>query len=133
MEQTLALIKPDAVERNIIGKILVMIENDNFKIIHMKLTHMSEQLAQKFYAVHEGKSFYDKLIKYMTSGSIVALVLEKENAIASYRQLIGATDPTQANDNTIRKLYALDKSFNAVHGSDSVENAKLEISIIFGD
>ena len=133
MEKTLALIKPDAVERNIIGKILVMIENDNFKIKHMKLTQMSEQLAKKFYAIHEGKSFYGKLIKYMTSGSIIALVLEKENAVASYRQLIGATDPTKAEDNTIRKLYALDKSSNSVHGSDSIENAKLEISIIFGD
>ena len=133
MEKTLALIKPDAVERNIIGKILVMIENDNFKIKHMKLTQMSEQLAKKFYAIHKGKSFYDKLIKYMTSVSIVALILEKENAVVSYRKLIGATDPTKADDNTIRKLYALDKSFNSVHGSNSVENAKLEISIIFGD
>ena len=114
MEQTLALIKPDAVERNIIGKILVMIENDNFKIRQMKLTQMSEQLAKTFYAIHEGKSFYEKLIKYMTSGSIIALILEKENAVASYRQLIGATDPTKADDNTIRKLYALDKSFNCV-------------------
>ena len=133
MEQTLALIKPDAVERNLIGKILVMIEDDNFKIKHMKLIQMSEQLAKTFYSIHEGKPFYDKLIKYITSGSIVALVLEKENAVASYRQLIGATDPTKAEDNTIRKLYALDKSYNSVHGSDSLENAELEISIIFGD
>jgi nucleoside-diphosphate kinase len=94
---------------------------------------MSEQLAKTFYSIHEGKPFYDKLIKYITSGSIVALVLEKENAVASYRQLIGATDPTKAEDNTIRKLYALDKSYNSVHGSDSLENAELEISIIFGD
>ena len=133
MEQTLALIKPDAVERNLIGKILVMIEDDNFKIKHMKLIQMSEQLAKTFYSIHEGKPFYDKLIKYITSGSIVALVLEKENAVASYRQLIGATDPTKAEDNTIRKLYALDKSYNSVHGSDSLENAELEISIIFDD
>ena len=133
MEQTLALIKPDAVERNIIGKIIVMIENDSFKIRHMKLIQMSEQLAKTFYAIHEGKPFYDKLIKYMTSGSIIALILEKENAVESYRKLIGVTDPTKADDNTIRKLYALDKSFNSLHGSDSVENAKLEICIIFGD
>ena len=133
MEQTLALIKPDAVERNIIGKILAMIENDNFKIRQMKLTQMSEQLAKTFYAIHEGKSFYDKLIKYMTSGSIVALVLEKEDAVASFRQLVGTTDPNTAADNTIRKLYAIDKSFNSVHGSDSIKNAKIEMSIIFGD
>ena len=133
MEQTLALIKPDAVERNIIGKILVMIENDNFKIRHMKLIQMSEQLAKTFYAIHEGKSFYDKLIKYMTSGSVVALVLEKEDAVASFRQLVGTTDPNTAADNTIRKLYAIDKSFNSVHGSDSIKNAKIEMSIIFGD
>ena len=133
MEQTLALIKPDAVERNLIGKILVMIENDNFIIKHIKSMQMTEPLAKTFYSVHEGKSFFNKLIKYMTSGSIVALVLEKENAVASFRKLVGTTDPSTAEDNTIRKLYALDKSYNSVHGSDSPDNAKLEISIIFGD
>ena len=133
MEQTLALIKPDAVERNLIGKILVMIEDDNFKIKHMKLIQMSEQLAKTFYSIHEGKPFYDKLIKYITSGSIVALVLEKENAVASYRQLIGATDPTKAEDKTIGKLCALDKSYNSVHCADSLDNAEFEVSIIFDD
>jgi nucleoside-diphosphate kinase len=133
MEQTLALIKPDAVERNLIGKILAMIEYDNFRIKHMKLTKMSEPLAETFYSIHKGKSFFDKLIKYMTSGSVVALVLEKENAVASFRQLVGTTDPNTAADNTIRKLYAIDKSFNSVHGSDSIKNAKIEMSIIFGD
>ena len=133
MEQTLALIKPDAVERNIIGKILAMIENDNFKIRQMKLIQMSDQLAKTFYSIHKGKSFFDKLIKYMTSGSVVALVLEKEDAVASFRQLVGTTDPNTAADNTIRKLYAIDKSFNSVHGSDSIKNAKIEMSIIFGD
>ena len=133
MEQTLALIKPDAVERNLIGKILTMIEYDNFTIKHMKLIKMSEHLARTFYSIHEGKSFFDKLIKYMTSGNVVALILEKENAVASFRKLVGTTDPNTADDNTIRKLYALDKSFNSVHGSDSIENAKIEMSIIFGD
>ena len=133
MEQTLALIKPDAVERNLIGKILAMIEYDNFKIKHMKLTKMSEPLAETFYSIHKGKSFFDKLIKYMTSGSVVALVLEKKNAVVSFRQLVGTTDPNTAADNTIRKLYAIDKSFNSVHGSDSIKNAKIEMSIIFGD
>ena len=133
MEQTLALIKPDAVERNLIGKILAMIESDNFRIKHMKLTKMSVPLAETFYSIHKGKSFFDKLIKYMTSGSVVALVLEKEDAVASFRQLVGTTDPNTAADNTIRKLYAIDKSFNSVHGSDSIKNAKIEMSIIFGD
>ena len=133
MEQTLALIKPDAVERNLIGKILTMIEYDNFTIKHMKLIKMSEPLARTFYSIHEGKSFFDKLIKYMTSGNVVALVLEKEDAVASFRQLVGTTDPNTAADNTIRKLYAIDKSFNSVHGSDSIKNAKIEMSIIFGD
>ena len=133
MEQTLALIKPNAVERNLIGKILAMIEHDNFTIKHMKLTNMSKSVAKTFYSIHEGKSFFDKLIKYMTSGSVVALILEKENAVASFRKLVGTTDPNTAADNTIRKLYALDKSFNSVHGSDSIENAKIEMSIIFGD
>lgn len=133
MEKTLALIKPDAVQRNIIGMIIAMIENDGFVIKKMKLMKMSEELAKKFYAVHDGKEFFNKLITYMTSGDIVALVLEKENAILSYRKLIGSTDPKTADDNTIRKLYAIDKSFNSVHGSDSVINAKNEISIIFGN
>jgi len=133
MEQTLALIKPDAVERNLIGKILAMIEYDNFRIKHMKLTKMSVPLAETFYSVHKGKSFFDKLIKYMTSGNVVALVLEKEDAVASFRQLVGTTDPNTAADNTIRKLYAIDKSYNSVHGSDSIKNAKIEMSIIFGD
>ncbi len=131
MEQTLALIKPDAVKRNIIGNIISMIENDGFVIKKMKMVRMTEQLAKEFYSVHKGKSFFDKLIGYMTSGYIVALVIEKDNAIESYRSLIGSTDPNEAEDNTIRKLYAIDKSFNSVHGSDSIENAKIEISAIF--
>lgn len=133
METTLALIKPDAVERNIIGEIISMIENDGFLIKKMKIMKMSEELAKKFYAIHEGKEFFDKLIKYMTSGNIVALVLEKDDAITSYRKLIGSTDPETAAENTIRKLFAIDKSFNSVHGSDSEENAQNEISIIFGN
>jgi len=132
METTLALIKPDAVQRNIVGQIITMIENDGFLIKKMKLMKMSDELAKKFYSVHEGKEFFSKLIKYMTSGDIVALVLVKEDAISSYRKLIGATDPETAEENTIRKLFAIDKSSNSVHGSDSIENAQSEISIIFG-
>ena len=110
METTLALIKPDAVQRNIIGQIITMIENDGFLIKKMKLMKMSDELAKKFYSVHEGKEFFSKLIKYMTSGDIVALVLVKEDAISSYRKLIGSTDPVTAEENTIRKLFAIDKS-----------------------
>ena len=132
MDQTLALIKPDAVERNLIGNIITVIENDGFIIKDMKLMKMTVPIAEKFYACHQGKPFFDKLIKYMTSGKIVALVLEKNNAVASYRNLIGSTDPQTADEGTIGKLYAIDKSYNSVHGSDSDENASKEISIIFG-
>ena len=132
MSQTLALIKPDAVERNIIGKIISLIENDGFIIKDMKLIKMSRSLAEEFYSCHKDKSFFEKLINYMTSGETIALVLERENAIENYRSLIGATDPQTAEEGTIRKLYAIDKSYNSVHGSDSNENAKREISIIFG-
>ena len=132
MNRTLALIKPDAVERNLIGNIITVIENDGFTIKDMKLMKMTVPVAKKFYACHEGKPFFEKLIKYMTSGKIVALVLEKNDAVTSYRDLIGSTDPQTANEGTIRKLYAIDKSYNSVHGSDSDENASKEISIIFG-
>ena len=132
MDRTLALIKPDAVERNLIGNIITVIENDGFTIKDMKLMKMTVPVAKKFYACHEGKPFFEKLIKYMTSGKIVALVLEKNDAVTSYRDLIGSTDPQTANEGTIRKLYAIDKSYNSVHGSDSDENASKEISIIFG-
>ena len=133
MEETLALIKPDAVERNIIGNILSLIEGDGFIIKKMKMMKMSNEVAKSFYSVHAEKPFYDKLVEYMTSGNIVALVLEKDNAVSAYRKLIGATNPKEAEDNTIRKKYAIDRSYNSVHGSDSIENAKNEISIIFNE
>ena len=133
MEETLALIKPDAVERNIIGNILSLIEGDGFIIKKMKMMKMSNEVAKSFYSVHAEKPFYDKLVEYMTSGNIVALVLERDNAVSAYRKLIGATNPKEAEDNTIRKKYAIDQSYNSVHGSDSIENAKNEISIIFND
>ena len=131
MDKTLALIKPDAVERNIIGDIISLIEKNGFVIIDMKFMKMSRSIAEKFYDAHIGKSFYDKLITYMTSGNIIALVLEKENAVNLFRDLIGSTDPECAKEGTIRKLYAIDKSFNSIHGSDSDANAEREISIIF--
>ena len=132
-QQTLSIIKPDAVERKLDSEIKEMFKDSGFSIIKEKKIQIEKSEAEKFYKVHETKPFYNDLCNYLSSGPVVAMVLEKENAVASYRQLIGATDPTKADDNTIRKLYALDKSFNSVHGSDSIENAKLEISIIFGD
>ena len=132
MSLTLALIKPDAVQRNLIGNIITLIEKNDFVIKDIKLMKMSKKIAQEFYSCHKEKSFYGNLITYMTSGEIVALILEKHNAVTSYRDLIGSTDPKNAEDGTIRQLYALDKSHNSVHGSDSDENASREIKIIFG-
>ena len=132
MSLTLALIKPDAVQRNLIGNIITLIEKNDFVIKDIKLMKMSKKIAQEFYSCHKEKSFYGNLITYMTSGEIVALILEKHNAVTSYRDLIGSTDPKNAGDGTIRQLYALDKSHNSVHGSDSDENASREITIIFG-
>ena len=133
MEETLALIKPDAVKRNIIGNILLLIEEDGFIIKKMKMMKMTDEVAKSFYSIHADKPFYSKLIEYMTSGNIVALVLERDNAVSAYRRLIGATNPNDAEDNTIRKKYAIDQSYNSVHGSDSIDNAKNEISIIFNE
>ena len=131
MNRTLALIKPDAVDRNISGEIIALIEQKGFTIRDMKFMKMSQSIAEKFYEAHKEKSFYDKLITYMTSGNIIALILEKDNAVKLFRNLIGSTDPQLADEGTIRKLYAIDKSFNSVHGSDSDANAEREISIIF--
>ena len=131
MNRTLALIKPDAVDRNIIGNIIAIIEKNGFIVRDMKFMKMSRSLAERFYDVHVEKSFYDKLITYMTSGNIIALILEKDNAVKLFRDLIGSTDPELAEEGTIRKLYAVDKSFNSVHGSDSDANAEREIAIIF--
>ena len=131
MNRTLALIKPDAVDRNIIGNIIAIIEKNGFIVRDMKFMKMSRSLAERFYDVHVEKSFYVKLITYMTSGNIIALILEKDNAVKLFRDLIGSTDPELAEEGTIRKLYAVDKSFNSVHGSDSDSNAEREIAIIF--
>ena len=131
MIRTLALIKPDAVDRNIIGEIIALIEQKGFTIRDMKFMKMSQSIAEKFYEAHKEKSFYDKLVTYMTSGNIIALILEKDNAVKLFRDLIGSTDPQLAEEGTIRKLYAIDKSFNSIHGSDSDANAEREISIIF--
>ena len=124
--RTFTMIKPDAVEKNAIGGILKMINDAGFKIVAMKYTQLSEAQAGDFYAVHKERPFYGELVEYMTSGPIVAAILEKDNAVADFRTLIGATNPAEAAEGTIRKIYATDISANAVHGSDSDENAKIE-------
>lgn len=120
------MIKPDAVENGYIGKILDMITEAGFEIKAMKYTKLSQKQAEDFYAVHAERPFYGELVSYMTSGPIVAAILEKDNAVADFRTLIGATDPAEAAEGTVRKAYAESKGRNAVHGSDSDENADIE-------
>ncbi len=129
--QTFTMIKPVAVKNNYIGPILHMINEAGFRIKAMKFTHLTKQQAMVFYSVHEGKSFFEDLTSFMSSGPIVAAILEKDNAVADFRQLIGATDPAKAEQGTIRKLYAESMSHNAVHGSDSDENAIIESDFFF--
>jgi len=124
--RTFTMLKPDAIENGHMGKIIDMIINAGFNIKAMKLTRLTEEQAKKFYEVHSERPFYGELVEYMTSGPIVAAILEKENAVADFRTLIGATDPAEAAEGTIRKYYAESKGRNAVHGSDSDENAEIE-------
>jgi len=129
--RTFTMIKPDAVESNNIGNIIQMIADAGFKIKAMKLTQLSRSQAEEFYAVHNERPFYGELVEYMTSGPIVAAILEKENAVIDFRNLIGSTDPNEAEEGTIRKKYAESKGRNAVHGSDSDENAQIEADFHF--
>ena len=124
--RTFTMIKPDAVENGYIGKILDMITEAGFEIKAMKYTKLSQKQAEDFYAVHAERPFYGELVSYMTSGPIVAAILEKDNAVADFRTLIGATDPAEAAEGAVRKAYAESKGRNAVHGSDSDENADIE-------
>ena len=128
---TFTMIKPDAVGNNYIGGILKMINEAGFKIIAMKYTQLTKYTAGRFYAVHKERPFYGELVDYMSSGPIVAAILEKENAVADFRKLIGSTDPTKADEGTIRKIYAKSIAANAVHGSDSVTSAQRELSYFF--
>jgi nucleoside-diphosphate kinase len=129
--RTFTMIKPDAVENNYIGGILKMINEAGFRIVAMKYTKLSAEQAGKFYEIHKERPFYGELVSYMSSGAIVAAILEKENAVADFRKLIGATDPTKADEGTIRKIYAKSIAANAVHGSDSDENAEIEGNFFF--
>lgn len=125
------MIKPDAVAEGNIGAITKMIQDSGFEIVAMKLTKLSEENAGKFYAVHKERPFYKDLVQYMSSGPIVAMILRKSNAVAEFRKLIGATNPAQAEEGTIRKLFAKSIEANAVHGSDSDENAQIEGNFFF--
>ena len=132
-EQTLSIIKPDAVERNLDNEIKEMFKNNGFSILNEKKIQIEKSEAEKFYKVHETKPFYNDLCAYLSSGPIVVMVLEKENAVLGNRELMGATNPEQAEEGTIRKKYGISIDKNSVHGSDSVENAKIEIDFFFKD
>lgn len=129
--RTFTMIKPEAVEKGLIGAILDRIEKGGFRIVAMKKTQLSKEEAGTFYAVHKERPFYGELVDYMSSGPIVAAILEKDNAVVDFRTLIGATDPCEAADGTIRKDFAESKAKNAVHGSDSDENAEIEGNFFF--
>ena len=132
-EQTLSIIKPDAVERNLDNEIKEMFKNKGFSILKEKKIQIEKLEAEKFYKVHETKPFYNDLCAYLSSGPIVVMVLEKENAVLGNRELMGATNPNDAEEGTIRKKYGISIDKNSVHGSDSVENAKIEIDFFFKD
>ena len=133
VEQTLSIIKPDAVERNLDSEIKEMFKNNGFKIIKEKKIQIEKSEAEKFYKVHETKPFYNDLCAYLSSGPIVVMVLEKEGAVLGNRELMGATNPKDADKGTIREKYGISIDKNSVHGSDSVENAKIEIDFFFKD
>ena len=133
IEQTLSIIKPDAVERNLVNEIKQMFIKKGFTIFKEKKIQIEKSEAEKFYKVHETKPFYNDLCEYLSSGPIVAMILEKKNAVADNRKLMGATNPKDAEDGTIRKKYGISIDKNSVHGSDSVENAKIEIDFFFKD
>ncbi|MBT3548473.1 MAG: nucleoside-diphosphate kinase [Gammaproteobacteria bacterium] len=130
-EQTLSMIKPDAVQRNLIGPIISLIEASNLVIKQMKMLQLSIEQAENFYRIHKDRDFYSKLIEYMTSGCVVVLALEGDNAIKVYRDLMGSTNPLEAKEGTIRRLYGTNITHNSVHGSDSLENAIIEIDFFF--
>ena len=131
MEQTLSIIKPDAVERNLEEKIKIFFKKNNLNILKNKKVKISKEEAEEFYRVHQTKPFYNDLCNYLSSGPIIVMILEGENAIEKNREIMGATDPTKAEEGTLRKMYGISIDKNSVHGSDSVENAKKEINFFF--
>jgi len=132
IEQTLSIIKPDAVAKNVIGEIYTRFEKANLKIVKAMMVHLSKEEAEGFYAVHKDRSFFNDLVKFMTSGPVMIQALEGDNAVLKNRELMGATNPKEADAGTIRADFADSIDANAVHGSDSLENAKIEIEYFFG-
>ncbi len=133
LQQTLSIIKPDAVERNLDKEIKEMFKNNGFQILKEKKIQLEKSEAEKFYQVHETKPFYNDLCAYLSSGPIIVMILEKENAVIANRELMGSTNPKEAKEGTIRKKYGISIDKNSVHGSDSIENAKIEIDFFFKD
>ncbi len=131
MERTLTILKPDCVRKQLIGAVAAMIENAGFRIVAMKKTRLTKETAGEFYAVHRERPFFGELVEFMSSGPCVPMILEKENAVEDFRKLIGATDPAEAAEGTVRKLHADSKGENIVHGSDSDENARIEGAFFF--
>ena len=131
VEQTLSIIKPDAVERNLSEKIKSLFLKNNLSILDTKKLHITKDEAAEFYKVHQSKAFYDQLCNYLSSGPVEVMILEGENAVLANRKLMGATNPKDAEENTIRKLYGISIDKNSVHGSDSIDNAKKEIDFFF--
>ena len=132
-ERTLSIIKPDATKRNLIGKIITKLEDGGLKIVAQKKIQLTQAMAEEFYAVHKERPFYNDLVSFMISGPVVVQVLEGENAVLKNREIMGATNPDEANPGTIRKDFAESLEANSVHGSDSLENAQIEISFFFND
>lgn len=133
VQRTFSIIKPDAVKKNLVGKVLAHIEDAGLQVIGTRMVQLTENQAREFYAVHKERPFYNDLVSYMTSGPVVVSCLEGEDAVAKYREIMGATNPADAADGTIRKLYAESIEANAVHGSDSSENAAIEVKFFFQD
>ena len=131
LERTLAILKPDCLRKHLVGEVIGRTEKAGFNIIAMSVVKLTHQAAREFYAVHKARPFYDDLVQYMSSGKCIPIVLEKENAVEDFRELIGATDPKEAQEGTIRKLFAASKQENVVHGSDSRGTAQWEISFFF--
>ncbi|MBW6515970.1 MAG: nucleoside-diphosphate kinase [Candidatus Cloacimonetes bacterium] len=131
IEKTLMIIKPDAIKKRKIGAILDIIESNGFDIIELKMFHMNKNMAEQLYAVHQGKSYYNKLIDFMITSNVVAVILQRENAISKLRSIVGNTDPAEAAMGTIRHIYGNTVSYNAVHAADSPKNAEEEITIVF--